>query len=189
MPVALGPAKPIDTDGDGIPDDRDTCPDDKEDRDGFEDADGCPDPDNDKDLILDVNDKCPNEPETYNGFQDDDGCPDIARVSVGPETTPKEELRGLGGLLKRVLIDAARSRRRSRLPPCTSSRRSSCTSRDLRWSRARTGVVSPCSCTRRARRPFRSRCSGTLRQPRVRHLGWLHLIDSLPAAKEARQAE
>ncbi len=65
-----------DRDGDGIPDNRDKCPDDPEDKDGFEDADGCPDPDNDRDGILDVNDKCPNEPETFNGYQDDDGCPD-----------------------------------------------------------------------------------------------------------------
>jgi hypothetical protein len=65
-----------DRDGDGIADSRDRCPDDPEDRDGFQDEDGCPDPDNDRDGIPDVRDKCPNEPETYNGFQDDDGCPD-----------------------------------------------------------------------------------------------------------------
>ena len=65
-----------DRDGDGIPDDIDLCPDDPEDRDGFEDEDGCPDPDNDHDGILDVDDRCPNEPETKNGFQDEDGCPD-----------------------------------------------------------------------------------------------------------------
>src|SRR4051812_49341368 len=47
-----------------------------EDKDGFEDEDGCPDPDNDKDHIPDALDKCPNDPETYNGFEDDDGCPD-----------------------------------------------------------------------------------------------------------------
>jgi hypothetical protein len=51
-----------DRDGDGIPDNVDKCPDAPEDKDGFEDADGCPDPDNDKDGILDVNDKCPNTP-------------------------------------------------------------------------------------------------------------------------------
>jgi len=65
-----------DRDGDGIPDDVDKCPDEPEDFDGFEDTDGCPDPDNDKDGIPDVDDKCPNEPENYNGFQDKDGCPD-----------------------------------------------------------------------------------------------------------------
>lgn len=67
---------PIDSDGDGIPDDRDQCPFEPEDFDGFQDEDGCPDPDNDGDGILDVNDKCPNQSETMNGYQDEDGCPD-----------------------------------------------------------------------------------------------------------------
>jgi OmpA-OmpF porin, OOP family len=65
-----------DRDGDGIKDDVDDCPDDPEDFDGFEDEDGCPDPDNDRDGIPDVDDACPNEPENYNGFEDEDGCPD-----------------------------------------------------------------------------------------------------------------
>jgi OmpA-OmpF porin, OOP family len=65
-----------DRDGDGYKDDVDQCPDDPEDFDDFEDADGCPEPDNDKDGILDVDDKCPNDPETKNGYQDEDGCPD-----------------------------------------------------------------------------------------------------------------
>jgi len=65
-----------DQDGDGIPDDVDKCPTIPEDKDGFEDADGCPDPDNDGDKIPDEKDKCPNQPETVNGFQDADGCPD-----------------------------------------------------------------------------------------------------------------
>ena len=58
------------------------CPNDPEDKDGFEDADGCPDPDNDQDGIPDVDDKCPNEPETYNGFEDEDGCPDKGSVII-----------------------------------------------------------------------------------------------------------
>jgi hypothetical protein len=65
-----------DRDGDGIDDALDQCPTDPEDKDGFEDSDGCPDPDNDNDGILDVSDKCPNEPEDQDGFQDTDGCPD-----------------------------------------------------------------------------------------------------------------
>ena len=40
----------------------DKCPNEPEDKDGFEDEDGCPDPDNDKDGVLDAADKCPNEP-------------------------------------------------------------------------------------------------------------------------------
>jgi outer membrane protein OmpA-like peptidoglycan-associated protein len=75
-------AKTNDRDGDGIPDDVDKCPDDAEDKDGFEDEDGCPDPDNDGDGIPDTKDKCPNEPETVNGFQDEDGCPDEGAVVV-----------------------------------------------------------------------------------------------------------
>jgi outer membrane protein OmpA-like peptidoglycan-associated protein len=66
-----------DRDSDGIADPNDACPEQAEDKDGFEDEDGCPDPDNDKDFIPDRDDKCPNEPETYNGFQDEDGCPDF----------------------------------------------------------------------------------------------------------------
>jgi len=70
------PPKIGDRDGDGILDNVDKCPDEPEDKDGFEDEDGCPDPDNDKDGIADVKDKCPLEPEDKDGFQDEDGCPD-----------------------------------------------------------------------------------------------------------------
>ena len=65
-----------DRDGDGLKDDVDKCPDDPEDKDNFEDEDGCPEPDNDKDGILDFKDKCPNEPEDKDNFEDEDGCPD-----------------------------------------------------------------------------------------------------------------
>ena len=77
-PVAVAPAPPstLDTDGDGIPDALDKCPNEPEDKDGFEDEDGCPDLDNDQDGIPDALDKCPNEPEDKDGFEDEDGCPD-----------------------------------------------------------------------------------------------------------------
>jgi outer membrane protein OmpA-like peptidoglycan-associated protein len=65
-----------DRDGDGIPDISDSCIDDPEDRDGYQDDDGCPDVDNDGDGVLDANDACPNEPEDRDGFQDEDGCPE-----------------------------------------------------------------------------------------------------------------
>src|SRR5262249_49155496 len=101
-PAALPPK---DTDGDGIPDRLDKCPNEPGAKDGLQDADGCPDPDNDGDGVPDTDDrcpndmgpkenngcpdkdtdgdgipdrldKCPNEPETKNGYQDADGCPD-----------------------------------------------------------------------------------------------------------------
>jgi OOP family OmpA-OmpF porin len=69
-----------DNDSDGIPDRQDRCPNDPEDFDGFQDADGCPDPDNDHDGIPDDDDECPDDPEEPGG--DRDGCPDKARVFV-----------------------------------------------------------------------------------------------------------
>ncbi len=65
-----------DRDKDGIADDDDGCPDEAEDRDGFEDRDGCPDLDNDGDGILDVDDACPLVKEDYDGDRDEDGCPE-----------------------------------------------------------------------------------------------------------------
>jgi outer membrane protein OmpA-like peptidoglycan-associated protein len=65
-----------DRDGDGISDSDDQCPDVAEDRDGFEDDDGCPELDNDGDGILDASDGCPNIAEDKDGFQDEDGCVD-----------------------------------------------------------------------------------------------------------------
>jgi len=61
---------------------QDQCPLIPEDYDGWQDEDGCPDPDNDGDRILDPVDRCPNEPEVYNGLEDEDGCPDETRVRV-----------------------------------------------------------------------------------------------------------
>jgi outer membrane protein OmpA-like peptidoglycan-associated protein len=66
-----------DRDHDGILDDVDACPDVPEDKDGFEDTDGCPDDDNDKDGIPDKIDHCPDVPEDRDGFEDTDGCPDV----------------------------------------------------------------------------------------------------------------
>lgn len=80
----------VDKDGDGIPNATDKCPNDPEDKDGFQDSDGCPDPDNDKDGILDVTDKCPNEPEDKNGFQDADGCPDEPARLVAEKAAAEE---------------------------------------------------------------------------------------------------
>jgi len=95
----------LDRDGDGIIDSEDDCPDDPEDFDGFEDTDGCPEPDNDKDGLCDPwvtekgqlekykavcrgKDQCPgvdkdkansfrDVAEDHDQFEDEDGCPDF----------------------------------------------------------------------------------------------------------------
>jgi len=71
----------------------DPCPGEPEDMDGYQDDDGCADPDNDSDTICDpwvkkeglagkyadrckYSDDCPMIPEDFDGFQDTDGCPD-----------------------------------------------------------------------------------------------------------------
>ena len=65
-----------DADGDGIADKLDHCPQVAEDRDGFEDDDGCVDFDNDHDGVPDTSDACPLQPEDRDGYEDGDGCPD-----------------------------------------------------------------------------------------------------------------
>jgi outer membrane protein OmpA-like peptidoglycan-associated protein len=90
-----------DSDGDGIPDDIDRCPLDPEDLDGFQDEDGCPDPDNDGDGIVDKIDACPNTPGPISnrgcpvmdrdgdGIPDDvDKCPD--QPGPGPDGCPRK---------------------------------------------------------------------------------------------------
>ncbi len=67
---------PADTDGDGVPDRADACKAVREDVDGWQDSDGCPDDDNDGDGIADSADKCPLDAETVNKIKDTDGCPD-----------------------------------------------------------------------------------------------------------------
>ena len=64
-----------DMDHDGIRDDVDGCPEIPEDKDGFEDADGCPDIDNDDDGILDQFDACPNVKGVENKDPKKNGCP------------------------------------------------------------------------------------------------------------------
>jgi outer membrane protein OmpA-like peptidoglycan-associated protein len=93
-----------DDDGDGVGNEQDRCPNELEDRDGFEDDDGCPDLDNDADGIPDADDRCanqaglarlggcpdpdgdhdgvgegdrcPDQAEDQDHFEDDDGCPE-----------------------------------------------------------------------------------------------------------------
>jgi hypothetical protein len=74
--AAPPPLERIDSDGDGIPDDVDKCPDVPESKNGYEDDDGCPELDRDGDSFLDPVDRCPDEAETFDGVDDDDGCPE-----------------------------------------------------------------------------------------------------------------
>lgn len=81
---------PGDMDGDGIDDRKDACPKQAEDRDGFEDEDGCPELDNDGDGVPDALDKCPLAAEDKDGFEDEDGCPDPDNDGDGvPDTADK----------------------------------------------------------------------------------------------------
>jgi len=66
----------LDRDRDGVRDGDDACWRQPEDRDGFQDRDGCPDLDDDRDGLDDPFDRCPREPEDRDGYRDDDGCPD-----------------------------------------------------------------------------------------------------------------
>ena len=75
----------IDSDGDGVPNSIDRCPNLLEDYDPEygNNIDGCPADfvpwyDSDYDGIEDHIDDCPTVKETYNKFQDDDGCPDLS---------------------------------------------------------------------------------------------------------------
>jgi outer membrane protein OmpA-like peptidoglycan-associated protein len=73
----------MDNDKDGLLDAKDQCPNKAEDKDGFEDTDGCTDPDNDQDKVLDTQDACPNEREDADDWEDDDGCPDLDNDNDG----------------------------------------------------------------------------------------------------------
>jgi OmpA-OmpF porin, OOP family len=68
-----------DADGDGVPDATDKCPTQPEDKDGFEDADGCPDPDNDADGINDKDDACPTQKGEASTDPARNGCPNTDR--------------------------------------------------------------------------------------------------------------
>lgn len=78
-PVVEPVATPLDSDGDGLMDDVDQCPNEPETFNEIDDEDGCPDAvgDSDGDGIDDRSDQCPEQPEDVDTFQDDDGCPDV----------------------------------------------------------------------------------------------------------------
>ena len=76
--VRFASRAPADKDGDGIVDKMDSCIDQPETINGFDDSDGCPDVDDaDGDGIRDGDDKCVSVAEDKDGFEDDDGCPDF----------------------------------------------------------------------------------------------------------------
>jgi len=91
--VEVDTKPPPDFDRDGVKDGRDLCRTVAEDRDGVDDEDGCPDPDDDGDGLCDAHpavqvrlgefsamctgrDQCSAEAEDHDGVQDGDGCPD-----------------------------------------------------------------------------------------------------------------
>jgi outer membrane protein OmpA-like peptidoglycan-associated protein len=80
--TAPPPSRELDTDNDGVVDAQDACSDRPEDRDGFEDEDGCAEPDNDRDSIADGADRCPLDPEAPNGYADQDGCPEVTHPDM-----------------------------------------------------------------------------------------------------------
>jgi outer membrane protein OmpA-like peptidoglycan-associated protein len=71
-------------DGDLLADYRDRCLTTKEDVNGYQDDDGCPDADldSDQDGVFAESDQCPNRPEDKNQFEDEDGCPDADRLDT-----------------------------------------------------------------------------------------------------------
>ncbi len=66
-----------DRDNDGVPDSQDRAPREPEDKDGYQDFDGVPDPDNDGDTIPDSRDQAPMVAEDLDGFRDSDGIPEF----------------------------------------------------------------------------------------------------------------
>ncbi len=74
--VRLSAPRAADDDGDNIPDAEDGCPLAAEDKDGFEDQDGCPEFDNDGDGVPDDVDGAPDQAEDHDAYQDEDGVPD-----------------------------------------------------------------------------------------------------------------
>jgi OOP family OmpA-OmpF porin len=78
-----------DKDHDGVPDDVDQCPNIAEDRDGYEDNDGCPEMDNDEDGIPDAFDACPNVKGVPNPDPTKNGCPAPAPTPAPEPAPPK----------------------------------------------------------------------------------------------------
>jgi hypothetical protein len=119
-----------------VPDDADRCPVTPEDQDGFEDEDGCPEPDNDRDGVADGKDKCPLEAEVINGNNDDDGCPDLGAGAVtvrGSAVVLNDVVRFRPATSRRATRSAcaARAGTRGRITPSTRFRTCSRSSRPI----------------------------------------------------------
>ena len=85
--TAVTSARTIDFDGDGLLGAEDRCPIHPEDKDFFEDEDGCPDLDNDLDGIPDHKDVAPIWAEDWDGYQDLDGVADADNDGDGIDDT------------------------------------------------------------------------------------------------------
>jgi len=88
-----------DSDRDGVPDNQDACPMEAEDMDGFQDLDGCPEPDNDGDGVVDAKDLCPLQAETINDYNDHDGCPDEVPANVKVRVSERSRSLIIGDLI------------------------------------------------------------------------------------------
>lgn len=84
--VSFSLSRKKDTDGDGVFDKEDACPNEA----GPAENKGCPWPDSDNDGVLDKDDACPNEAGTLNGCPDsdrdgikdaEDACPNVAGIA------------------------------------------------------------------------------------------------------------
>jgi outer membrane protein OmpA-like peptidoglycan-associated protein len=86
-----------DPDSDGICSFSDRCPEKAEDKDGFDDADGCSDDDNDLDGVLDRADRCPNVKGiiALDGCMDGDGDNDLVNDSVDKCGDKAEDVDGI----------------------------------------------------------------------------------------------
>lgn len=83
-PYPLAECPDLDQDADGVPNGVDLQPLQPEDKDGFQDEDGAPDPDNDGDGVLDADDKCRDVP----GVRENEGCPLVAPVPASEPAEP-----------------------------------------------------------------------------------------------------
>lgn len=104
-----------DVDRDGVADSRDQCMTQPEDRNGYQDSDGCPDGDDDRDGVMAGLDACPLQAEDRDQWEDDDGCPDADNDEDGfadqDDECPAQPFPRMGGCppqLERVRVEPDR---------------------------------------------------------------------------------